>query len=182
AFSAMAVYPDGGLLIGGGFSSVGGQVRNGFAKLLPTAQLDTSWTNILESSGSVQTFHVYPDGSVLIAGGFRTAGGILRSNIARLTPTGSVDPTFGAPDIANNGVLGMAVQPDGKIVIVGNFTLVHGVPRTNCARLNIDGSLDLTFTNASVNTTPFSSVTQVGLQSDGKIIIGGSFSSISGNP
>src|SRR5436189_6262030 len=44
-----------------------------------------------------------------------------------------------------NGVYATAVQPDGKIIIAGEFSSVLGVPRGNIARLNSDGTLDMTF-------------------------------------
>src|SRR5262249_25338197 len=42
-------------------------------------------------------------------------------------------------------VLAIAPQDDGKLVIGGSFSLVNGVTRHNLARLNPDGSLDLTW-------------------------------------
>ena len=71
----------------------------------------------------------------------------------------------------------MAVQPDGKILIGGYFTSVGGVSRNKIARLNADGTLDISFdpgdgANNSVNS--------VALQSDGKILIGGDFTTVGG--
>jgi Domain of unknown function (DUF4214)/Bacterial Ig-like domain (group 3)/Domain of unknown function (DUF5122) beta-propeller/Divergent InlB B-repeat domain len=58
-------------------------------------------------------------------------------------------PLPGHPDIvlAGNGgeVFATAVQADGKVVIGGTFSFVNGVSRSNLARLNVDGSLDLTW-------------------------------------
>ena len=39
----------------------------------------------------------------------------------------------------------IAAQPDGKILIGGNFSSVNGTPRNFLARLNADGSLDASF-------------------------------------
>jgi uncharacterized delta-60 repeat protein len=64
-----------------------------------------------------------------------------------------------------------AVQPDGKVIIAGNFTSLLGVPRNNLARLNADGTLDMGF-----NPDPNGGVTTVAVQADGRILCGGSFS------
>ncbi len=74
-------------------------------------------------------------------------------------------------------VRSIAIQPDGKIVVGGDFSLVNGISRNNIARLNSDGSLDLTFDpGAGFN----SRVEKVLIQPDGKILVGGSFTSFNG--
>ena len=71
----------------------------------------------------------------------------------------------------------MAVQPDGKVIIAGGtFSYVNSVPRNNLARLNPDGSLDLTF-NPDIKGV----VARVAVDpSSGNIYIGGLFSSVGG--
>jgi uncharacterized delta-60 repeat protein len=71
------------------------------------------------------------------------------------------------------------VQPDGKIVIGGNFTTYNGLANFNhIARLNPDGSAD---TNFNVSATgPNDSVRALALQLDGKIVIGGIFTNVNG--
>jgi hypothetical protein len=39
----------------------------------------------------------------------------------------------------------MALQPNGQLVVAGEFTSVNSTNRNNIARLNSDGSLDPTF-------------------------------------
>lgn len=71
----------------------------------------------------------------------------------------------------------MAVQPDGKILIAGNFTGFNTIPLERVARLNADGSLDETFdTESGANDRIYSVV----LQSDGKILAGGRFTAFKG--
>src|SRR5438445_7875401 len=76
---------------------------------------------------------------------------------------------------ANGIVYVVVVQPDGKILIGGNFTTVAGVTRNHIARLNPDGTLDTAF-NPNANST----VDSIAVQADGKILAGGFFSSIGG--
>ena len=77
----------------------------------------------------------------------------------------------------NAEVLALAAQPDGKILLGGNFSTVNSVARQSLARLNADGTLDTTF-NAGVSTTVYSIL----VQPDGKILLGGGFTLVGGTP
>ena len=68
---------------------------------------------------------------------------------ATTEPDGSLDVAFDAGTFTNGQVLGAVLQPDGKLLIGGQFNQVHGVPRHNIARLNTDGTLDLSFDSGS---------------------------------
>lgn len=70
----------------------------------------------------------------------------------------------------------LAIQPDGRTIVVGNFLDVGATPRTRVARLNVDGSLDAGFGDADVD----GEVKTVAVQADGKILIGGSFDHVAG--
>lgn len=72
----------------------------------------------------------------------------------------------------------ITLQADGKAIIVGPFLDVAGTARTRVARLNIDGSVDMTFADPNVD----SEVKTVAVQTDGKLLIGGGFDSVSGQP
>jgi uncharacterized delta-60 repeat protein len=80
-------------------------------------------------------------------------------------------------------VWAVAYQPDGKVVIGGTFQKVRGQNRNSIARLNADGALDKTFNRAGAGATTASkpgSVSEVVLQRDGKILIGGQFDRVHG--
>src|SRR5262249_24070118 len=49
----------------------------------------------------------------------------------------------------------IAVQADGKVLISGGFDRIDGVPRTNLARLNLDGTLDRSFVPAAEVSSNF---------------------------
>lgn len=72
----------------------------------------------------------------------------------------------------------LALQADGKVVIVGNFLDVGGTPRSRIARLNVDGSLDPSFGDAGVD----SEIKTVAVLADGKLLIGGGFTQVGGQP
>ncbi|MEX1118663.1 MAG: delta-60 repeat domain-containing protein [Terrimicrobiaceae bacterium] len=79
----------------------------------------------------------------------------------------------------NGRVAAMIVQSDGKIVIAGNFTSVNGVPRSNLARLNSDGTLDTAFANSPVAGVS-GPVEALALAEDGSIYVGGTFNQAGG--
>ncbi len=149
--------------------------------------LDLSFDPGSSLNGQVRGMAVQTNGSFVIAGNFTTVPGAMRNHAARFHPDGSVDPTF-APAFAQNGnaylnVAALALQNDGKILIGGTFTSVNGVPRSNLARLNPDGSLDNSFLNGSPGPTGPLGTTVVGkivVQNDGKLLIAGSFTAING--
>ncbi len=73
----------------------------------------------------------------------------------------------------DNGVTTLAIQSDSKIVVGGGFSNYKGEASNGIIRLNIDGSLD---TNFDVGTGVYNgSVYTLAIQSDGKILVGGSF-------
>lgn len=74
---------------------------------------------------------------------------------------------------ASSSVNTMVVQPDGKIIVGGYFTTLAGQPRNLIGRLNADGSLDASF-DGGTNFTG-DSVYSLALQPDGKILVGGAF-------
>ena len=116
------------------------------------------------------------DGKFLIAGAFTQVAGNNRGRIARLNGNGSVDTTFNPFGGANNTIYDMALQPDGKIVVVGDFTgLNGGISPKYVGRFNGDGTLDNSF-NQSANSPVYA----VSLQTDGKIIIGGTMTTVGG--
>ena len=178
--SALAVQPDGIIVIGGFFTLVNGVARNNIARLNADGSLDTGFLNGLSgTNGVVRALAVQTDGKVVIGGQFTTVNGVGRNFIARLNADGSLDTGFlNGLSGANNPVQALAVQPDGKIVIGGQFTTVNGVGRNLIARLNADGSLDAGFLNGLSGASDF--VFALAVQPDSKVVIGGDFTTVNG--
>ncbi len=180
--NSVAIQPDGKVLIGGGFNAVNGTSRNQIARLNPDGTLDTTFQNgtagVVGAVYSV-TFDQY--GRVLIGGRFDTVNGVTRNGIARLNANGTLDATF---QNGMNGVGGsyevnvVAMQSDGKVLIGGEFPTVNGTNRNRIARLNDDGSLDLTFQNGMSGANAF--VSSLAVQTDGKMLVGGGFTLMNG--
>ncbi len=83
---------------------------------------------------------------------------------------GGLDPTFDPLAGPDNWVYSMVEQPDGKVLIGGEFTSYNGVPRNRIARINADGSLDASFNPGSGAD---GTVNSMALQADGKVVVGG---------
>jgi uncharacterized delta-60 repeat protein len=182
--SAMAAQPDGKWIIAGSFFSVMGEFRAHIARLNADGTLDTGFDPMAD--GPISSVVVQADGKILLGGSFYSLQPngavvpVVRKRIARLNADGTLDASFDPS--ANGDVSCIALQPDGKIVIGGSFgelqpngSLVSTV-RSRIARLNADGSVDTGFDPNANNQ-----VGSIALQPDGKILIGGGFSTLQPN-
>ncbi len=174
---AIVLQSDGKVVIGGNFTSYNGVARNYVARLNTNGSLDTAFDPGAGPNGGVYCVAVQPDGKAVIGGGFTSVAGVGRNFVARLNPDGSHDSSFNPGTGANSEVGSVTLQPDGKILIAGNFTTIAGNPRSRIARLQTDGSLDSGF---NVGAGPNNAVHAVSLLADGKIVIGGYFNTIDG--
>ena len=114
-----------------------------------------------------------------VAGNFTTYKQPVYTRILCTDLSGSVDTTFNMGSTgANNSVFCMVTQSDGKIIMGGNFTAYSGSSSPYIARINLNGTLDTTF-NVGVGFN--STVYDLKLQSDGKVIVTGAFTSYSGS-
>src|SRR6266702_1653866 len=109
---SLAVQVDGKILVGGYFTTLGGQSRNYIGRLNADGTLDTSFNP--GASNYVSSLALQADGRILVGGGFTTLGGQSRTNIGRLHADGTHDTVFNPG--ADNSVLSLAVQADGKIL------------------------------------------------------------------
>lgn len=103
---------------------------------------------------------------------------------AALGQAGSLDLTFDPGDGADSTIRSVVLQPDGKILIAGDFTSYEGTSRNHIARLNADGSLDTSF-DPGTGTNDDTEHDEPGgypiaVQADGKILIGGHFTNYNG--
>jgi len=174
------------LIIGGYFTSVDMMPQGYIARLNTNGSLDMSFNPGTGADGPVLALAVQDDGKILVGGGFMTIDGIGRTNIARLNSDGSVDMTFdpgkGVHSELFSTVNALALQTNGQVVIGGNFIKVNGTTRNNIARLNTDGGVDTTF-NPFVGITGagvLAGVNALAMQSDGKVLVGGDFTSVGG--
>jgi len=174
---AVALQPDGKILIGGRFPSYNGTWRNHIVRLNADGSLDTGFDPGSGANDWVYSIALQPNGKILMGGFFTSYNGTGRNRIARLNTDGSLDTGFDPGTGASDDVLAIALQPDGKILMGGYFTSYNGTGRNRIARLNATGSLDTGF---DPGTGANDDVLAIALQPDGKILIGGRFTSYNG--
>jgi uncharacterized delta-60 repeat protein len=171
----MALQSDGKIVIGGAFTTYNGVARRRIARLNTDGSLDTSFVIGTGFSASVWAVAIQEDGKILCGGEFNSYSGTQRTRIARLNTDGSLDISF-SPSF-NDTVYQIKLQDDGKSIIAGSFLSGGTQALGRICRLNTNGSLDNTvFLNSGFNSDVFS----IDIDSDGKIIAGGSFTQYSG--
>ncbi|NCC50134.1 MAG: hypothetical protein EOM20_02855 [Spartobacteria bacterium] len=166
---AVSVDPDGKIYVSGSFTTIGGVSRPGLARLQADGALDTTFTPY---GINVAPDVVTPSQSgVYIGGYFTTVNSTPINRLARLDASGNLDNSFVTGTGPDGGVLDIAVQNDGKIIIVGNFTSYDGSGPARCARINLSGARDTNFFNFFGDAG--SGVDTVRIQPGGGILLGG---------
>jgi len=172
--SALVVQADGRVVVGGYFTQVNGTNRTRLARLNVDGSLDLSFDTSVGANNPVLAMALQADGRVLVGGMFTSVNGATRNFVARLNVDGTVDPTFNTTVGANGAVRAIAVQPDGKILVAGDFTMISGASRVRVARLLGDGSVDGSF---DVGSGADNFVNAIALDGSGRVLVGGSFTS-----
>ena len=191
SINAIALLPDGKILVGGNVQLSGFTYKAALFRLHPDGSRDTAFqVPFADTSGTVQQVLPLPDGRIVISGFLEFPG--YESNpaagyLAALHTDGSLDTTF----IANlgagpNGWVGgeLALQPDGTLLAGGIFNTWNGQPRASIARLHLDGTLDpaLAVPPYEANRNNYGThFYDFAVQPDGKIVVGGWFSRVT-NP
>jgi uncharacterized delta-60 repeat protein len=182
---AVQVVPtaDGGL-VGAGFVIAGDQVdqvvfrldvngrpvpgfgQNGVVRFPTTVGQDFA-TNLV----------VQPDGKIVVVGSTARAADNNDLSVRRLLPNGALDPTFGTHGEFDVDVAGfdeatsVALQPDGKIVVVGDTSDSSSANDTLVIRLDRNGVMSRSFGNGGIVRLPAEGAGNVVLQKDGRIAL-----------
>lgn len=182
---SVVLQPDNKILIGGYFKDYNGIPRGGVARLNENGSLDSNFNPVSGAIngnffGKVYTIVLQSDRKILIGGEFSSYDGISRNGITRMNENGTIDTSFNpGTGFKDYGIVyTMAVQPDQKILVGGYFKSYNGISKNGIVRLNTDGSIDSSFNNIGTGTDD--AVMAMAVQSDGKILIGGSFLSFNG--
>ena len=173
--SAVALQPDGKIVAAGSVTLDNSVGHIALARYNPDGQLDTSFDmdgKLIgygsDSGAGASDIAIQPNGKIVIAGTV-SGNNLNRFLLARYNSNGSPDTSFGLSGLVvanlsgrDEGASALALQPDGKIVIVGTGFAVR--------RYNADGSLDF-------DTDLFNGIEgswyDVVIQPDGKIVVGG---------
>ncbi len=189
------------ILVGGFFSGFTGFTKAKIVRLTDNGSYDSTFNpGGTGATGGTAVFDIKVlDDKIFVAGKFDYYNGVNKRSIVRLNSDGTLDAAFNTGNIgvtsleSNTGVgsgynvFSLCIQPDGKILLGGNFTQYNGVnvPK-GMARIYQDGERDLTFVTGSGFTGGTlvyegkSVARDLVLQSDGKIIVGGDFTQYNG--
>jgi uncharacterized delta-60 repeat protein len=172
-----SIQADGKIIVGGNFTDFNGIAINRIARLNTDGSLDATFNLGTGFNNQVETTSIQADGKIIVGGNFTDFNGIAINRIARLNADGTLDTGFDPGSGFDNPVFSTSIQADGKIIVGGEFYNFNGTPRNYIARLNEDGSLDTGFDPGSGFNNP---VFSTPIQADGKIIVGGAFTSFNG--
>lgn len=192
--NAVALQGDGDVLVGGVTELGEGAL---LMRLHRDGSIDRTFTNLRPMDDPmiflpVAMRHIagigtLPGGGILLAGPSalrdKEGGGVA----VRLLPTGALDPTFATAGVARarmgegGAALGMALQRDGKVVLVGESTPTLQHREFVVSRLTTDGRPDVAFglageMHAAVGDAQNSSAISVAVAPDGSLFVGGSAS------
>jgi uncharacterized delta-60 repeat protein len=175
------------LFLGGPFYSYKSPPAVRIVKIQPNGLIDSTFVTSGSSgtiatsglSGNVLRASTQLDGKIILTYSGITYTGISSTRVVRINQNGSLDSTFNVGNgFLNSDAYGVKCQSDGKTIFGGLFTQYSGSSVNRITRVNSSGSRDTTF---NVGTGPNSAVYDVDVQSDGKVIAAGSFTTYSGS-
>jgi uncharacterized delta-60 repeat protein len=179
-----------------------GRFEFALARYTKKGRLDQSFgsggkvTTEFGTTGGAAAMAVQTDDKIVVAGDSfsEVSGGDFA--LLRYSPNGALDSSFGSGGRVTTDILGsadqataLAISVNGKIVVGGN-ALLPVVPRNQdfaVARYRPDGTLDAAFGVGGKTTTDFSgsndvdSLSDLAIQTDGKIVAVGGASIASGD-
>ncbi|WP_018616889.1 Ig-like domain-containing protein [Segetibacter koreensis] len=172
-FASIAIQRDGKIVVAGRYGSFIVARLNADGTPDSTFSADSNQNTNFDC----QSIAIQNDGKIVLAG----SGGVYPNSdfvLARYNTNGTLDKTFSEDgkqttdfgsyhDIAK----AVSIQTDGKIVVIGN---TGDTSYFALARYNIDGTLDTTFSEDGKQTSFAGTANTVVVQSDGKIVVGGS--------
>lgn len=178
AIQTVSIQQDGKIIVGGQFGSYNGNPQNCLIRLNVDGSKDIGFNIGSGFNDMVTTTSIQADGKIIVAGWFTSYDGTAKNRIVRLHPDGTLDSSFNIGSGFNGFVKTTSIQSDGKIIVGGQFSSFNNISQNYFVRLNIDGSFD----NSLVIGSGFNEqVTTTLLQPDGKILVGGYFTSYNGN-
>lgn len=140
---AIALQPDGKIILAGSFLSVNNVARNLIARLNSDGSMDESFVTPAGDGVTAFDLMVQPDGKIIAGGNFQDSEVIIGGDddsvpvyIKRFNADGTLDATFASEESADNQVWCLALQDDGKLLAGGWFETVAGVTKNRLARLN----------------------------------------------
>ena len=177
-----AAQPDGKIIVSGDFSFVEGTPSTNVARLLPNGMKDGTFSSVIGTNGNIQQILVQNDGKIIFGGVFSGYGEQpVSTSLVRILSDGTLDNGFTPykPLYNYSGLTASALQPDGKILLAGTGINTRNDATMGIIRLNSNGTIDNTFSMQGLLDAP-GVINTITVLHDGKIIVGGYFTSWNG--
>jgi len=174
-FVDAAQRPNGKIIVAGRINNVNGVDVEGLVQFNDKGVVDTNFSGNI--TGSIRSILLLEDGKLLVAGSLNEVNGTeVDQDLVKLDVDGTLDTSFNAEVFGNATKVRM--DSNGKLLVAGAFRTADNLalPIVEAARLEFDGSVDATFTAATMNNTAEDIVEQ----SDGKLLVGGFFTFVDG--
>jgi len=184
-FRAIVQQADGKLVAVGFGQDASGQLDGIVARFNAGFGADTGFgtmgivrTPLGSADGAFEDVLVDPDGNYVVVGSI-DQGGFDHGVIARYLSDGTLDTSFASTGMIITGLTkirfnGVALQPDGKLVVVGSFD-AGGGKDVLVMRFDADGTLDAGFNGSGIAITPVGTLddeaSAVLVQPDDKIVV-----------
>jgi uncharacterized delta-60 repeat protein len=186
SWAAATVLQPNGKIIAGGTAWDGSQNKFAVARYTSTGALDNTFgssgivtTAVGTSDDGIYSIAVQTDGKIVAAGYTKNGSNVYQFAVVRYDSTGALDNTFGTNGkvtkqvgSSGNWGYGVAIQTDGKILIVGDANSEIVV-----VRYTSNGTLDTTFDVDGIVSTPvtgtYAEGKAIAVQTDGKIVVAG---------
>jgi uncharacterized delta-60 repeat protein len=179
----VGILSSGKILGAGQFTSYNAHATNRIVRINTDGTYDNTFTVGAGADGYVYTFaEQTSDSKIIISGNFTHYAGVARNRVARVNANGTIDATFNPGTGANKAIYSIAIQNDSKILLGGTFTTFNSLSNLRLIRLNANGSIDASFLTGTgiTGTTTNTAVYSIAVQNDGKILVGGLFSTYNG--
>ena len=174
--TALAVQPDGRIVVGGSFYSSVGVAQAYLTRLNADGSVDAAFDQNIFVDGTVNALLLQGDGKIVLGGSFSIVNFYPRRTVARLNADGTLDTSFDAciASTAGAGATALALDSTGRIFAGGAFTFSTGLARDGVARLGTNGDVDTAY-DPQPGVNPGATVYAIALRDDGKILLGGDF-------
>ncbi|RED24742.1 putative delta-60 repeat protein [Flavobacterium cutihirudinis] len=175
---ASCLQADGKIIVAGSFTLFNGINAGRIIRLNSDGSYDSSFnTTIGATTGIIYDITSQPDGKILIVGSFTKYNNSTVNRVARLLPNGSLDTSFAIGIGSTSNIMSAKILSEGRILLVGNFDKFNGISANRIICLGADGQVDTNFLAGS----GFNDDVSVAIiQPDGKILLGGKFTSYNG--
>lgn len=173
----LVVQPDNKIIVGGNFQNYNGTPCNYIARLNSDGTIDPSfYSGSGFDTSPLSGIQLQSNGQIIVGGNFQNYNGNPCSNIARLNSDGTFDFSFNIGSGFNVNVNNILIQPfNGKIIVGGSFTDFSGISCNYIARLNTDGTFDLSFNSGGTGFDMPLNQCDFAMQSNNQLIVVGSF-------